>query len=745
VTELGILRPNAVIHAWCVGSLLLLLGLLSTRWLTSPYLRLPIAAWSIRSALIAVVTGLLPVGIAIPVPLPAWNWGKDAMSSTLAETSTVVSVESSKGDFTRPQAEQNSFSEIAAATTQSAQSQDESSNHTLREEPVVPLPEWNAVATVPPASRGSEVASTTAASDPIAVNVLPATWNIDRFIHGLIDLYILAVILLHGQLLFAHLGLFRLRYAAKPAPAPVNQLLAEIAGAERRVPELKVSPRIHSPICFGLWRPVIVLPDDMIQIPESELRWVLAHELDHLRRGDPWMLLWLGMCRAWFFLLPWFWPLRHELTLCQEQLADAAAASTAGRAVDYAAFLVQLSQSYFSRPRAIVLAANDVRAVQSDLYRRVIMLLKMGEMQPRRRLGQWSAIAAGGMVSTALILSSLEFAAADDPPRPKAEQKQPGKPEEKPSDKPRPEAKQPPGPPRGPRDGEGSPRGPRDDDDRPGLFRPYPPGEFRKLLEKLDKAARDGNIEEVRELMDRLRDSMRLPGPPRGERPRDGETPPRAEKPRDGERPFFPPMPPFFERFGPDSDAIREARKALEQAIENLKGDPKARAEVQKAFENFRRAMDEFGRGFVPPRRPGFEGRPGPEGRPGFEGRPGPRLGLALAPAPDFLAEQLDLPQNVGLIINDVMPDSPAEQAGFKKNDVLVKVAGKDVPADPRKLVEMIQELSRKSATVEFSIIRRGKEKTLTAKLPQPSREEKSKEGRDRDDRDDKKRSKPNA
>jgi hypothetical protein len=49
-------------------------------------------------------------------------------------------------------------------------------------------------------------------------------------------------------------------------------------------------------------------------------------------------------------------------------------------------------------------------------------------------------------------------------------------------------------------------------------------------------------------------------------------------------------------------------------------------------------------------------------------------LGVATSPAPDTLRAQLDLPRGVGLVVDFVEKDSPAEAAGLKVHDVLEKL-----------------------------------------------------------------------
>jgi hypothetical protein len=49
-------------------------------------------------------------------------------------------------------------------------------------------------------------------------------------------------------------------------------------------------------------------------------------------------------------------------------------------------------------------------------------------------------------------------------------------------------------------------------------------------------------------------------------------------------------------------------------------------------------------------------------------------LGVAVSPATPVVAHQLKLPEGVGLIVDEVMPESPAAKAGLKQYDVLHKL-----------------------------------------------------------------------
>jgi len=88
------------------------------------------------------------------------------------------------------------------------------------------------------------------------------------------------------------------------------------------------------------------------------------------------------------------------------------------------------------------------------------------------------------------------------------------------------------------------------------------------------------------------------------------------------------------------------------------------------------------------------------------------RLGIQVSSPSRALQEQLDLGKDHGLVVDQVIPDSPAAKAGFKTNDILVEVNGKTVSSDPGELIKMLDDI--KSGTpVEMAVVRKGKKETI--------------------------------
>jgi serine protease Do len=96
------------------------------------------------------------------------------------------------------------------------------------------------------------------------------------------------------------------------------------------------------------------------------------------------------------------------------------------------------------------------------------------------------------------------------------------------------------------------------------------------------------------------------------------------------------------------------------------------------------------------------------------------RIGLALAPLSPDLRDQLDLPDGTnGVVVRNVEPGSPAEQAGLQAGDVIVGVGGKKVTS-PSEAASAIRG-SAKDHAVALRIIRNGEPLFVGVNLDQSS------------------------
>lgn len=95
-------------------------------------------------------------------------------------------------------------------------------------------------------------------------------------------------------------------------------------------------------------------------------------------------------------------------------------------------------------------------------------------------------------------------------------------------------------------------------------------------------------------------------------------------------------------------------------------------------------------------------------------------IGVALGEVDDTLREHLKLAQGTGLVITDVVPDSPASKVEIAKNDVLLDVDGKPV-AKPDQLVTIVQA-SRGEAPLRLRLRHAGTVKEVAVR-PEPRKE----------------------
>ena len=75
----------------------------------------------------------------------------------------------------------------------------------------------------------------------------------------------------------------------------------------RRVISIRQTDRVSSPLTFGVFHPVILMPKGVDWEDETALQYILEHEFVHIRRFDTVFKLWLiaAVCVHWFNPLVW--------------------------------------------------------------------------------------------------------------------------------------------------------------------------------------------------------------------------------------------------------------------------------------------------------------------------------------------------------------------------------------------------------------------------------------------------------
>lgn len=602
--------------AWCLrtllgGGLLLLLAYLVLGRISQPARRQRFAEIALVAALLVAAFGLAPAWVLLPLPVQS----------------------------------------VPAPVTQAPEAQ------TIPAEPPELPDEGPAMAWFIPAEEAIDDQPVGAvASDPVpAPTAVPSVWQPMHLLHWLPVVYAVGSTLMLMRWLLGYLALRRLLRWASKAPAEVCELCADLASRAAGV-RLLASNRVRVPFSFGALRPTIVVPDELCQPQHSQmLRWVLAHELAHLERRDTWDSLLFGLGQVFFFCLPWFWWLRRQVRLCQEYVADAAAAAVSGSPEDYAQFLVGWSTA----PR-LPAGVTGVSGHTSDLFRRIAMLLQSPVSVERRCPRRWSLTATAGMLGLAVLLAGVGLRArtvsADEPRKPVPTK-----------DGPKPE----------PRKTE-----PRNDDQPP---------EPRKAVPKQEAPGRE----------------------PRKNEPRKDDQPREPRKVRD---PFDLPFDLFDNLPGVNKEEMKRLRDQMRKAQEDMR---LAQEEMRRALEIARRAGAAVRPGIL------FPGRAERQAHV-QEGR----LGAQVEQPSPALVDQLDLPKGQGLVVDNVMPESPAAKAGLKPHDILLEVGGKVVSSNVDDFVRDLGEM-KSDKPVDVVVLRKGKKETLKA-LSLPEAKKPERKGADR-------------
>jgi beta-lactamase regulating signal transducer with metallopeptidase domain len=298
-----------LLHTAIGGDLLLLVTCLLMRWTRQPARRQRLGDWGVSAALLVGVLSLLG---------PSW---------------LVVSWTRSPAELAPGQAavQPDSPAPVEFASTPAADGP-ETQAQVLRW--FMKVDDKTALAAVP-----KEEQVETAGSGP--------GWKewLEPIVMGALLAYVAAATLLALRLLAGYVGLLRLLLRSEAAPAEVRGLFEQMAAGTRWV-RLLVSRRLLVPLSCGLVRPTVVLPSSLCQQhAPRQLRWIFAHELTHLQRRDAWSALLFNVGQIFFFYWPWFWWLRRQVRLCQEYVADAAAVEQDQQAVSYAEFLLSLANT----------------------------------------------------------------------------------------------------------------------------------------------------------------------------------------------------------------------------------------------------------------------------------------------------------------------------------------------------------------------------------------------------------------
>ena len=212
--------------------------------------------------------------------------------------------------------------------------------------------------------------------------------------------------------------LLRYRRLIEQAGNKVNSRLQQIAEEEARLAgiggeiRLLASPLAQSPMLVGFFRPTILLP--LEHLPDSDARFILAHELTHFRRKDLWKKLLFLMVRCAHWFNPIVYLLNRDFSRWLETSCDEQVVSSLDRdqRKEYGRLLIDYAPaSQYAGPKLYVSFAS----CRYKLKRRISIMLNSNK-KTRSLLGLVLAIAlvVGCLATTALAASVDNDNGTDD-------------------------------------------------------------------------------------------------------------------------------------------------------------------------------------------------------------------------------------------------------------------------------------------------------------------------------------------
>ena len=199
----------------------------------------------------------------------------------------------------------------------------------------------------------------------------------------------------------------------------------------RRPVQLLKNDSIHMPMTWGFRKPKILLPAEAESWPDDRKRFVLLHELSHIKRWDTLTQLFAQIAGALYWMNPFVWLANRRFLSEREHACDDFVLKGGSKASEYAGLILDIAQS--SHPRRIVSLATVAMARKTQLEGRLLAILN--PRLSRQALTRVTAFLIGAAVllavfplaamqptirRQALLVSSPLFEKAEQVAEPKA-------------------------------------------------------------------------------------------------------------------------------------------------------------------------------------------------------------------------------------------------------------------------------------------------------------------------------------
>jgi TonB family protein len=152
------------------------------------------------------------------------------------------------------------------------------------------------------------------------------------------------------RLLWLSVGLLRLRrYRATAIPLELaDDHFVDLRRTIAPQAEILVSSHVATPVTFGVWNAVVLLPDRFRDLGLDELRSIVCHELIHIQRRDWAAAIGEELVRSIVWFHPAVWWLLGQIQLTREQVVDEAVIECTGDRKRYLDALLAIASLRFS-------------------------------------------------------------------------------------------------------------------------------------------------------------------------------------------------------------------------------------------------------------------------------------------------------------------------------------------------------------------------------------------------------------
>ena len=159
-------------------------------------------------------------------------------------------------------------------------------------------------------------------------------------------------------------------------------------GILRQKVRLLSSSAVASPFCWEFHQPFIVVPESLLRLDGDELRYIVRHELEHLRKGHFLQLFLQRAVEVVFWFHPMVWWAAHQSALSREFACDEAAVDSGADIVKYLRVLLTIVEQATTQTQATraSLSFGRGRSIVAARARRLVHMARSGPFAGRHRI-----------------------------------------------------------------------------------------------------------------------------------------------------------------------------------------------------------------------------------------------------------------------------------------------------------------------------------------------------------------------